>query len=290
MKFYPHKKAIEFKVGVFSLLAIIGLIAGYTWLTNSLEMQNYQRVQISFQQAAGLEKGTGVYIRGINCGKVSKVRLRRADVLVDILLRDEINLTQNSSFIITDSGLVGSKIIKIVLAENSQPLDLEKIQQGENSPQLADLITQAGNLMGRLTQLFAEDAEFISDLENMVANGNATFQKMDNLISQNSADLTETIQNMQQTSADLQQIITENKSEFSASKDLLIALQNTIQQIDNSFAQIDTILSAVQDQPSSFNKLLTEDELYENLLESSQNLDSLLVDIKKNPRRYFKLF
>ncbi|MFO7895400.1 MAG: MlaD family protein [Candidatus Cloacimonadales bacterium] len=290
MKFYPNKHEIEFKVGLFALVAAVALIAGYMWLTNAMDLQKYQTVKISFEQADGLEKGTGVYIRGINCGKVSSVKLRPDDVLITILLKSEIKLPADSRFIISDSGLVGSKIIKVVLSQNPQMLDLEKIQSGENSAKIGDLVQQAGNILASLSQLFSQDGAFISDLENLVAEGNSAFGQMDDLLQNNSEALTATMQNMQQATADLEEIIAENKAEFSDSKELLIAVQNTIQQIDSSFVKVDEILATVQDHPGSINKMLNEDELYDNLLKTSQNLDSLLVDIKKNPRRYFKLF
>jgi len=43
------------------------------------------------------------------------------------------------------------------------------------------------------------------------------------------------------------------------------------------------------EEDSSFNKIITEKELYEKLLKSAVSLDSLLIDIKKNPGKYFKV-
>jgi phospholipid/cholesterol/gamma-HCH transport system substrate-binding protein len=52
---------------------------------------------------------------------------------------------------------------------------------------------------------------------------------------------------------------------------------------------IRTVSDKMANEESSFQRLISEEDLYDNLLRASSRMDSLLVDIKDNPERYFKI-
>ena len=59
--------------------------------------------------------------------------------------------------------------------------------------------------------------------------------------------------------------------------------------MEKASGNIQAITEKILQEDNSLNKLITEKELYENLLKATANLDSLLKDIKKNPKKYFQI-
>ena len=291
MEFYKNKKEIEFKVGVFSLVAIIVLIAGYMWLTNMINEKNYNEILVSFEDAAHLEPGTTVFVRGINCGKVNDVTLRDDDVLVSLLLHLDVPLKTGAKFIISDLDLMGNKQIEIIQAKSGKPLDLTKIQKGITAKNVSDLMEEVSKIIFDFSQLLGDDnSSLITDLSEMISGIKTIFKNVNELVGENSEKISETINSLHALSDELQKIVESNKNGFNKSGDLIVQMKESMKNLDGTLAKIDKLADMVSTEDSSVNKLLTEKELYEDLLKTSKNLDSLIVDIKRNPKRYFKLF
>ncbi len=52
--------------------------------------------------------------------------------------------------------------------------------------------------------------------------------------------------------------------------------------------EIEPLLGKLSDEEGTVHHLLTEKELYERLVRTTGQIDSLLYDIRKNPGRYFQ--
>jgi phospholipid/cholesterol/gamma-HCH transport system substrate-binding protein len=60
-------------------------------------------------------------------------------------------------------------------------------------------------------------------------------------------------------------------------------------ELQNVVTRFDTITSALEKGEGSMGKLLTDEQLYENLKGASKQLDELLEDVKLNPKRYLHI-
>ena len=60
-------------------------------------------------------------------------------------------------------------------------------------------------------------------------------------------------------------------------------------EFQNLVSRFDTIASALENGQGSMGKLLTDEQLYENLKGASKQLDELLEDVKLNPKRYIHI-
>jgi phospholipid/cholesterol/gamma-HCH transport system substrate-binding protein len=63
-------------------------------------------------------------------------------------------------------------------------------------------------------------------------------------------------------------------------------IRGIITQAESSLSNFKTILGKVDRGEGSLGLLLNDKELYNNLSSSSKSLDSLLVDVRKHPKRY----
>ncbi len=291
MGFYRNKNEIEFKVGLFTLAALVILISGYMWFTNVLSLKKFQEILVSFEDAAGLERGTSVFIRGINCGKVSQILLRDEDVLITLLVDFDLSLKQGTEFIISDADLMGNKKIDIIQTKIGGPLDLAEIQSGQTAINVAQIIAKAGNMVDDLSTLLTDDnLILLTELQTMISDSKTMVNNVNNLVTSNSGQIYSTINSLSALSKDLEEILVNNKSEINDSGKLIQHIEKTAENLNKTLAKIDQVADVFTTDETTINKLFTEKQLYDNMLKTSQNLDSLIEDIKQNPKRYFKLF
>ena len=71
-----------------------------------------------------------------------------------------------------------------------------------------------------------------------------------------------------------------------------IDFTNTFNKLSESLNNINIILSKVENGEGTLGKFINSEELYQNLSQSSKELEELLSDLKANPSRYvqFSLF
>lgn len=71
-----------------------------------------------------------------------------------------------------------------------------------------------------------------------------------------------------------------------------VDIANTVQQVDSVVAELNTLVQAANSSSGTVGMLLNDKELYVSLAQTVVSADSLLTDLKANPKRYvhFSLF
>ena len=67
-------------------------------------------------------------------------------------------------------------------------------------------------------------------------------------------------------------------------------IKNTVNNLDKSLYQFDKILQKIDKSEGTIGMLLNDKEMYNNLTSASKQLDLLIEDMKKNPKRYVTFF
>ena len=81
---------------------------------------------------------------------------------------------------------------------------------------------------------------------------------------------------------------TGNLTDFSASLKQM-PLDSTINALNATLANLQTLSEQLNDKNSSLGKIMNDRELYDNANHAIASLDSLLIDIKANPKRYINV-
>ena len=92
-------------------------------------------------------------------------------------------------------------------------------------------------------------------------------------ISNNSSDITNIVQNLSKVSDSLANV----------------ELASTVGSVQDAVAALSDLIGRIEAGEGSLGLLLVDDELYNNLNNSSEDLDLLLKDIRENPQRYVTL-
>ncbi|MCF7912932.1 MAG: MlaD family protein [Candidatus Cloacimonetes bacterium] len=293
MKFNEKQNQTNFRVGIFVLISLIILILGYLWLTNYLEKGDLTKLRIAFPEAFGLELGDGVLILGVNCGKVTAIDLKGDKVLVSISVKLQNPLMSGTTFDIRDTSVMGSTRVIIQPGNGNSPLNITEILAGTSSPGISSLADKAGSLLSEVELLLARfnTSDNVLDKYSRVADTlQITLQNVNDLVITNSEKLSQTITSIADTSELIAEIISNNQSAIdstlSGSNELVDNLGATSDSIRELSQKIRLMAQQLQNENSTYSRLTTDDELYQNLLRSTASLDSLINDIKKNPKKY----
>ncbi|MDE6402819.1 MAG: MCE family protein, partial [Muribaculaceae bacterium] len=65
--------------------------------------------------------------------------------------------------------------------------------------------------------------------------------------------------------------------------------ETTLKNVESISVQLKELTTALNSDESSVGQLLHDPNLYNNLNNAAASLDSLLIDVKKNPKRYISI-
>jgi phospholipid/cholesterol/gamma-HCH transport system substrate-binding protein len=131
-------KRTELIVGIFSLCAIVILIAGLIFLKEFRFNRHRQHIVVLFDNASGLKDGDPVMVAGVRKGSVQSISLQGGGVRIELALDIEVQMSDDASFIITSSGLVGLKYVEIDPGQSGRPLDISQPIQGTHQSDAFD--------------------------------------------------------------------------------------------------------------------------------------------------------
>lgn len=308
------KLSDEFKIGVLTVLAVAVLILGYNFLKgNNLFSDQIPLVSV-FESANGLSTSDPVYMYGTEVGKVEEIEVEYGPVpriVVEYAVDNEVLVPINSVARIFSLDLLGTKALEIVPGNANMYVGEGDTLRGELEVSLTESINEVLNplqersislitSLDSLITVFQEvlDGDTKDDIEGsfqsiaaILNNLEQTTQRFDNLVGGQSGRIEAIVGNVEhitqqlQTNMDTITAITSNVNQIT---DSLAAADfiGTVQQAQDVLTEVDAIVSKINRGEGTLGELVNNDELYEELEASSEDLDKLLIDIRQNPHRY----
>lgn len=116
--------------GVFVLVAVLLLLAGWMWLKNYSPLHPPQRFSVTFHNVAGLISNAIVNVNGVKVGDVEDLKLEGKDkVVVKIKITKDTVIPVGSHFDILSNGVVGAKYVEITLPQESTDQKLAALDE-----------------------------------------------------------------------------------------------------------------------------------------------------------------
>ena len=140
------KSSAEMVVGIFVLIGI--LCVGYlTIRLGKMELigGNYYHLRARFNSVSGLKTGAQVEISGVQVGQVDDIGLdvKQMVAVVDLKIRKNIQLTDDTIASVKTAGLIGDKYIKISPGGSDEILKPgATIEETESAIDLEELISK----------------------------------------------------------------------------------------------------------------------------------------------------
>ena len=294
------KLSKEIKAAFFVLTTILLFIFGFNFLKGSSLLDRQKTIYAVYDEVDGLLVGANVMINGLSIGNVTELDFlpNSTKILVTLKVKDKLNFSSKSTASIYETGVLGGLAISIepiferesivktgdTLNSSVRPglTELINRQIEPLSRQLQSTITSvdsiftgASNVLNRQTQ--EEIKESINVLTSAIKAINNSSIIIEETLTAKSSQINNTIDNFEKISSNLSEVSDELNS---------FGLSNLLSNLEVSVDGISSIVDKLDSDKSTIGKLINEDEVYNNLNSSIESLNSLISDIKENPKKY----
>ncbi|MEE2700014.1 MAG: MlaD family protein [Bacteroidota bacterium] len=295
-----RKLGKEMRIGILVIISIVGLVWGINYLKGSNLFDNNRSVFAIYQNIGGLQEGSGVLINGFKVGSVKRIALLTNDdynLLVELSIENHIDIPINSVSKIVNEDIMGSKGITLILGDANEIINngdtlisqIEGSLKDEVNKQVLPLKNKAEELIASIdsvvtviTSVLSKDAResLTKSLESLDYTFNTmskTMTKVNEIVDQNDERISSIVKNLEENNDEITNIL----NNFSSLSDE-IAKSN----VNNLLSSLVEVSKKINDAEGSLGMFINDKDLYLNLEKSSNELATLIKDIKLNPKRY----
>ncbi len=261
-------KRLTVKVGIFIVTILVVFFVGQLWLMNFKAHRTGYIVHVSFNDVSGLKPGDPVRVYGIVKGKVLGMDVTEKGVIVTLWIENDVKIKEDVKVSIRDVAMIsGTKTIVLDPGKAEKLWDITKIIIGQ--PSLGLSTVEIGSLASEFGSLAEVARSGLGKTSGTLEQLEKVLRDLKTLLEENRKNIKSTIGNVKEDSDSLKLVLG---------------------RLNETLREINLILNKINSKQGSLGKLIYDDKLYENLSNASAELKALLQDIKKNPKKYFKLF
>ncbi|MGY0392376.1 MlaD family protein [Bizionia sp. KMM 8389] len=288
----------EVKTAILVLSGIIFLVFGINYLkgVNLIDGANTYYTEFDYN---ALVKSSAVTIKGNTIGQIKDIKYvpESGKTRVSFTVDNDLKFPKDSKIRLYSSGLLGDNALAIVPGKESQmaadgdafPSEVEMglVQQltgnfSDISDDLGTTLKSADTLLIGVNDILNDDSDqglknAIAELNATIKSFNALSQSVNGLVAKNEANLASVISNFDSISNNLAGVTADLKQ---------ADIANTLNNLDGTLANVNSLLSGLENGDGTMGLLLKDDKLYNNLEVASMQLKELLQDFKLNPKRY----
>jgi phospholipid/cholesterol/gamma-HCH transport system substrate-binding protein len=300
---------LKFSREIRTAILIIGCLGtfvfGFNYLKGTSLFDNQIELYAIYNDVEGLIPGAKVTINGYSVGKVTEINFDKTydEIKVSFTVREDLTFSSQSIAQIYEPGLIGGKAIALLPKYDGDPIKNGVILPSDIKPGLTELVNQQiaplqdkiEGLLSSADSLFAGVSNILNyesqnnlklalkGMTESVENINSLSRSMSILINSNERSLSSTFGNIEITSRNLVKL-TDSLSK--------LELGTTFKNMESASNNLRNILSTLERGDGTAGKLINDDQLYTELLKSSEALESLLTDLKEHPKKYvhFSIF
>lgn len=291
----------EFKVGLFAVIAIVGLYYGFYFLKGIDLFSTTTKYYVIYDNVDNLAISNPVEVSGYAVGRVSDIRIltkRNHKVLVEIDINTEIKLGDSTKAIL-DSELLGGKFIVLSIGSVRTPKKPGDTIRAELAPGMFDLLKNTAEPVA--SNLQTTLGKFNVVIDNLSKNSqrldsifrklqktpdilNSTLLNANDKITVVSGSFVDVTSNINGTLNDLKPTLRNIAILTDSLKSM--ELNRTIMKTQQTLTSLNETLGRLKKGDNTMSKLMTEDTLYVNLNRLLLRMDSLVEHINHYPKHF----
>lgn len=289
----------EVIIGVLVLVSMALLFIGIDFLKGVNVFKAAKYYYATYDNVAGLAISAPVTVNGYKVGQVREINYlynNPGHVQVEISLDRELKLTKGTKAVIS-SDILGTATIVLEMAPGTDYAPVGSELQASVASGLMDAVSQ--DLMPSVSAIFPKIDSLLTSLNTVVSDPAvlASARRLDAItanLETATVQLNALMRTMPPITADVKHItanmdtVSANLTELSASLRQL-PLDSTMQQVQLMVDNLRQLSEELKNPDGTLGRLTSDPALYDNLNATVQSLDSLFVDIKKNPKRYISI-
>lgn len=292
----PKKEVL---IGLCAVMALAVLYFGIEFLkgVNIFKPANYYYA--SYTDVAGLQKSAPVTVNGFKVGQVREISYEYDNpghVCVELSLDRELRLPVGTKAVI-EQDLLGTSTVVLHMGSSKDFHEIGHRLEGETAQGLMGSVSE--QLMPSVSAIFPKIDSLVTALNTLVRDPalSSSVKRLDDI----TLSLNSTMKQLNATARQLDPVM-KNVNGITGNVN---TITSDLTQVSGKLAQlpVDSLMNNIMalsgnlralseelDNPESTIGALTHDRaLYNNLNNAAASLDSLLIDVKKNPKRYISI-
>lgn len=299
----------EIKAGAIAVISIIGFVILFQFMKGKSLFTTDNIFYAKYDNVEGLEPSSRVSINGLKVGHVDKIipitdKSGKIHFVLKVLVDDNFEFSKKSQIEIFEPGLMSGKQVRVNLAYGGEMakdgdtlagsyresmMNNISSQVGPVKDQLQEVLKRADSLMLNVNAITdaqnqAQIRALLASLNRTVSSFESTSQQTNRLLANNDPRIQQMLDNANLATISARTAI--DKYGRVAEQVDVQKLNNTIDKLSLTSDKLNNVISGIQNGEGSLGKLAKDEQLYQNLNETSANLNELVKDMKANPKRY----
>lgn len=292
----------EVKIGITVILSICVLYWGIEFLKgiNLFKPANFYYAK--FERVNGLNIAAPITINGFSVGQVREIEYnyQTNDIYVLLSLNKDLKIPTNSKIIMANE-LLGAASLVLEMSNEKTYYEVGSEIPSEISGGLMDKV--ASDMLPAIANMMPKIDSILTNINVIVSNPalNNSVSRLDEI----SANLAETTKAFSMISNHSLPVVVNNVEGITtnlkgASENVYaltqkaneMPIEQTIANLNATISNLKVLSDKMTNNESTLGLLMTDKRLYNDLDKAVSSLDSLLTDLKANPKRYvtFKVF
>jgi phospholipid/cholesterol/gamma-HCH transport system substrate-binding protein len=306
-------------LGIFLVLGLVAVLGALFILTDAAVFRGRYIVKTNVPTAGGIRRGDPVQMNGVNIGRIQRFFLHAEPGVRKVEIRLELegeydNIPSDSSVVLESAGMLGGMRAVIVPGQASTYLKGGEVLPGSTKKGMLDdtdaLAADAQRVADEATKTLTRMQSLLSDttiknVEATTTSAEASSRELRVLLKDLSATVAEQRKqlstltaSLQRSSEGLEKVTTgpeldRARARIDAMTEKMQVVSETLERSSKSF---ETVAGRMDRGEGTLGKLSRDEELYKNLnqaalnmAEATANANKLIEDIKKDPKKYFKM-
>lgn len=310
------KVSNETKVGALAAIAITLLILGFNFLKGKTFFSKNITYFVKFEDLQGLQNSNAVTINGMRVGSVYEIKSdknMREGILVTLNFNREVDIPDNSIARIKAIPLSAPEIIiklgdsKKIIAPNGQ------IQSEASAGIMTEVMDKINPVLGNVKNAVHSldsvlnnvssilDPNAKNNISEILANLNRTTAaltlssaSLNQLLNTQTGALAKSLNNVENFTGNL----ADNNSKLTAVMDnaktatekfSALDLEKTLTSLNSTIGELKSSIAKLNSTNGTAGMLLNDPRLYNNLASTANKLNTLIDDLKTNPKRYLSI-
>jgi len=256
---------------------------------------------VIYQDVEGLSPSAPVTLNGLVVGKVTGIKFKdyeTGELEIEMQVKTDFPISKTSHATLYEPGLLGGKQIAIIpnTKDHTEAVDGDYLISGLKPGMLSVVgeklsplqtkveatVVTADSLLHSLHNVFDVKTQenlriAIAEMSHTMEQFDKTAQSLNGVVSGNKANIDASMQNLSRTTGNLAKI---SDSLEQAN------IGQMVKNLEKTLGKVDALMNDVQQGKGTLGKLMTDEAMYKNLTDASNELKELLADFKNNPKRY----
>jgi len=296
----PRGKHREVWVGLFVVFGLLAAIITLAVMTDAALFRGRYIVTTHVPNASGIRKGDPVLMRGVVIGRILNFTIQQQGVDMRLEIEGEYPMPKDSRVELKANGLLGGMAADVIPGSSKQSATWGDTIPGSTGVGLFDkmdaLAGEADKVAKRVQGLLSD--EMVKDMQGSASNAHQSLESLQAILKEQRGELKALSASLRRSSEGLEKVTTGPELERTTKRidELVGKLDVTAATFDRTSKSLESILGRMDRGEGTLGKLSTDETLYKNAAEATENLNKatvelnkLLADFQAHPKKYINL-